>query len=130
MESRKPPQRLRESTDLSIHFMNQKNVFQKFWPLQKGYKKIMTCRLMKVWQSGRICSKTLRLFFFGITFFFLHLYVFSESFTRAKYSFLIKDASNMEKKSIQNNFLNILVSFLPPSLLSSLYFLFLRGKNI
>ena len=39
IKERKAYQRLGEGTVLSIHLMNQKNIFEKFWPLQKGYQK-------------------------------------------------------------------------------------------
>lgn len=51
---------------------------------------------MAVWKN--IQQNVKIIFLWDYLFFFLHFYVSSQLFTRAKYSFLIKDTSNMEKK--------------------------------
>lgn len=60
---------------------------------------------------------------------FLHFYVYFELFTRAKYSFLVKDTSSMKKKKYTEQFFKHL-GILPSSILSSLFLSFiLRGKK-
>lgn len=51
-----------------IHLMNQKNIFEKFWPLQKGYQKYY---VYDMWANQSIehsledyAVKMLRLIFF------------------------------------------------------------------